>query len=124
MHGAECSAAVTDDNDQPAMRVKKRRQACRSSERQLSNIPNSLLMARDLPLDGNHYSEASRQSATATPAVENQSAPWCAAKKSRNQSRHIVGPAMARDAQVLEQYMSSGYNTYQACHKTALAISR
>jgi hypothetical protein len=28
-----------------------------------------------------------------------------------NQSSHIVGPAMARDAQILERYMSPIYNT-------------
>lgn len=34
---------------------------------------------------------------------------------SRNQSTHIVGPAMARDAQILEHYMSPAYNTTASC---------
>ncbi|OKL55516.1 hypothetical protein UA08_09202 [Talaromyces atroroseus] len=34
---------------------------------------------------------------------------------SKTQSTHIVGPAMARDAQVLESYMSPAYNTAVSC---------
>ncbi|KAE8547654.1 hypothetical protein EYB25_009447 [Talaromyces marneffei] len=52
--------------------------------------------------------------AEASAAVENARPPsplFTTHNASKTQSTHIVGPAMARDAQVLERYMSPTYNT-------------
>ncbi|KAL4783903.1 fungal-specific transcription factor domain-containing protein [Aspergillus varians] len=101
MHGAACSRAA----NRPAVTAKRR---CLANDPPQGDQGQGQQRPSPSPVTGgpdyarNTHQSVRRQSA-ATPGITHHDA--------SNQSGHIVGPAMARDAQVLERCMSSIYNT-------------
>ena len=93
MHGVSCSRAV----DKPTATTKRRRLADNTPQETQEQHPRP----SPSPAAGSTVHQPARRAAT--PGFTQNDAP--------NQSGHIVGPAMARDAQVLERCMSSISNT-------------
>jgi hypothetical protein len=101
MHGATCSRAraniiqSSSPNTSTASLKRRRtgisRKKSKNNNRQQSRSPTA---------------PASRQPSQRSLSVDHRPV----ANDASNQSSHIVGPAMARDAQVLERYMSPVYN--------------
>jgi hypothetical protein len=101
MHGATCSRAraniieSSSPNTSTASLKRRRtgisRKKSKNNNRQQSRSPTA---------------PASRQPSQHSLSVDHRPV----ANDASNQSSHIVGPAMARDAQVLERYMSPVYN--------------
>ncbi|KAL3481878.1 fungal-specific transcription factor domain-containing protein [Aspergillus californicus] len=95
MHGASCSRA-SNDNRGPITSAKRRR---------ISSIAQEIQTQRS--------TSPTRQPSHNSPARDSDQGPTpeFTQNDTSNQSGHIVGPAMARDAQVLERCMSSISNT-------------
>ncbi|KAL4878218.1 fungal-specific transcription factor domain-containing protein [Aspergillus karnatakaensis] len=100
MHGATCSRA----SNRPTATAKRRRLSShlpQESETQQGSVRS--------PTTGDpEYAESATHQSTGRTSAPT---PGFAQNDSSNQSGHIVGPAMARDAQVLERCMSSIYST-------------
>ncbi|CRG86446.1 putative transcriptional regulatory protein C777,02 [Talaromyces islandicus] len=104
MHGAACSTAkrglgdASPRADTPTTTTRRRRVSRKASQN-----------------TDKHQSRLSRTAAARHSPVEEEQlrpAPQVStANDTNNQSSHIVGPAMARDAQVLQRYMSPVYDT-------------
>ncbi|KAL4867829.1 hypothetical protein BDV12DRAFT_110927 [Aspergillus spectabilis] len=100
MHGATCSRA----SNRPTAPA-KRRHLSNSIAQESQTQPRS---ARSPTTGDPDYAESATQQSTGRPS---EPTPGFAQNDTSNQSGHIVGPAMARDAQVLERCMSSIYST-------------
>ncbi|KAJ0426726.1 fungal-specific transcription factor domain-containing protein [Aspergillus carlsbadensis] len=107
MHGATCSRATaasprTVDEPRPTPIAKRRRISKNTPDHQASSVPLPLPLPPATPGPSRNSPPGDRQPPTPEFTQNNNVS---------TQSRHIVGPAMARDAQVLERCMSSTYNT-------------
>ncbi|KAL3493915.1 fungal-specific transcription factor domain-containing protein [Aspergillus germanicus] len=105
MHGATCSRATTVSprttaEPRPTPIAKRRRISKAVQDQQTSSVQ----LPPATPGPSRNSPPGDRQSPTPTPEFTQNN-------NVSSQSRHIVGPAMARDAQVLERCMSSIYNT-------------
>jgi hypothetical protein len=105
MHGATCSRAPaacprTIDEHRPTPIAKRRRISKDIPDQRASSAP----LPPETPGPSRHSPPGDRHAPTPTPEFTQNN-------NVSSQSRHIVGPAMARDAQVLERCMSSIYNT-------------
>lgn len=104
MYGADCSVAVdsqsksheTSESQSPP-RKKRIRRSSQASLRDAISLE--------------HRRKANARSSQLDDANET---PTPASKNTLNQLGHIIGPAMARDAQLLEQYLSPTSNTNTA----------
>ncbi|KAL2864060.1 Zn(II)2Cys6 transcription factor [Aspergillus lucknowensis] len=99
MHGATCSRATnnqTIDEQSPTTSAKRQRIAKENQE-----YHDGSLASRSTPRPSRNSPPRGCHSAPTPEFTPNNVS---------SQSRHIVGPAMARDAQVLERCMSSIYN--------------
>ncbi|KAL2812969.1 fungal-specific transcription factor domain-containing protein [Aspergillus granulosus] len=105
MHGATCSRATIagpsadDPMSTPTPPIAKRRRTAKDD--QVQQTP-AVALPPATPQPSRNSPPGDRQAPTPEFAQNNTAS---------SQSRHIVGPAMARDAQVLERCMSSTYNT-------------
>ncbi|KAL3444556.1 fungal-specific transcription factor domain-containing protein [Aspergillus insuetus] len=101
MHGATCSRATAAS---PRIPVKVRPTPIAKRRRISKDIRNQQQTSPATPGPSRNSPPGDRQPPTPTPEFSQNN-------NASSQSRHIVGPAMARDAQVLERCMSSIYNT-------------
>ncbi|KAL4923798.1 Zn(II)2Cys6 transcription factor [Aspergillus undulatus] len=111
MHGATCSRATNT----PTVPAKRRRLASSQDTpggRQRQQRPTPSPPTGD---SNPGFAESAHQPANAT--RQSVATPGFSQNDASNQSGHIVGPAMARDAQVLERCMSS-------IHSTAVSYAR
>ncbi|KAL5334965.1 fungal-specific transcription factor domain-containing protein [Aspergillus crustosus] len=103
MHGATCSRASSSSRlTAPAKR--RHRSDNITQQSQLYQRP-----ARTPTAEDPEYAESAAQPYTARTSAPTPG--FAQTNEISNQSGHIVGPAMARDAQVLERCMSSIYST-------------
>jgi hypothetical protein len=110
MHGAACSTAKRGLDASPRAQTptasnstKRRRvtdKGSRNTDRRQRRSSRTAAARHSPVVEEQHSRPTRRLSAVAV-----------AANDTNNQSSHIVGPAMARDAQVLQRYMSPAYDT-------------
>ncbi|KAL3462237.1 fungal-specific transcription factor domain-containing protein [Aspergillus heterothallicus] len=108
MHGASCSRATAASPSTVSVDpIAKRRRKSKDSNHNINTTIN-----RDLPTPSVCLPPATpRPSRNSPPGDRQPPTPEFTQNNVSSQSRHIVGPAMARDAQVLERCMSSIYTT-------------
>lgn len=114
LHGATCTT-TTDVSQRRAFNQGvsrlKRQRIRKSNDGELSRSTN-VESAKDVPsIEQNNRTSRSLPSATDVTERGARPARTFQSQDALNHSGHIVGPAMARDAQVLEQYMSPTYNS-------------
>lgn len=103
MHGAQCSramASIIDESSSPdtsTASLKRRRKDISYKQSENNNTQQSR----------SPRAPACRSASRHSPTLDHRPVENSAS----TQSSHIIGPAMARDAQILERYMSPTYNT-------------
>ncbi|KAI9729355.1 MAG: hypothetical protein M1834_006878 [Cirrosporium novae-zelandiae] len=107
LHGVECSRDGVQRSRTNPPASSPRGRAPRQPKRQRTASPNRRDVAPIIDISSPHSGlevvrQASIQSGSAHSGPESQALP--------PQSAHIIGPAIARDVQVLERYMSPKYN--------------
>lgn len=97
MYGAQCSTAIDSRLERNGTR--KSRSAPKSKRARAS----AQVIRRDTTISANNQQQGNSRTSEADGMHD---IPDSASKNTSNQSGHIVGPPMARDAQLLEQYLS------------------
>lgn len=114
------SRCTQESLDQPCVECVMHRVACsRISLNSEASVPTTAERSRKRRRVPSKTPASRRQSLSPAPPAETSTAgdhppatpSFTPNDASKTQSTHIVGPAMARDAQVLERYMSPAYNT-------------
>ena len=110
MHNVECTSDrnKAKSDERPNLKPKQRRATKLQRQQWLSSL-DPPHMQHESEAETNHIIEELQRSGPVGYAADNDVPGDTERSRNPTQTTHIIGPVMARDAQVLEKYMSPNY---------------